>query len=887
MKLFLYVKILVLIFINSLLFAASLGGTVLIDNNDHGVNFNGKTLIIEDEGNTFGTVRVTSTGSFVFPKTVSDNKNHAYSLKLTQLPDSNGYICTLNQASGTVFIHDKTDLVVSCEERYYASLGGTVIIDNNDHVFNFNGKTLIIEDTGNIFGSVTVTSTGSFVFPNKINDNKSHEYSLKLTQLPDNNGYICIINQASGTVFIHDKTDLVVSCKGKYYVSVNVSGLSNGDTYALTYNNQTLSINNNSTETFPQWFYTNFTYSFKPTFNYTTSNYKRCSNNTNGTITNNLTIYIVCNTSTFNQVEYQPKARIGAVSWTDNSGNAYMFGGFNGISYLNDLWKFNGTSWSPVTNTNGGLGTPSARYGAVSWTDNAGNAYVFGGDNGNLLNDLWKFNGTSWSPVTNVSTPLSGRSGAVAWKDSSGNVYVFGGYDNSYLNDLWRFNGTSWSPVTNAGTPPSGRQGAVAWTDNAGNAYVFGGRSGPYSYFNNLWRFDGTSWSEVTNAGTAPNVRYGAVAWKDSSGNAYVFGGYGGIYYNDLWKFNGTIWSEVTNAGTAPSVRNRIVALTDNVGNAYVFGGTYVFSYYNDLWKFTTNNTTWTQLTNVTNAPSVRNRAVALTDNAGNTYVFGGNNGASYFNDLWRFDGTRWTQLIVNGAGGSPSVRSGAVSWTDNAGNAYLFGGHNGISYFNDLWRFNGTIWSPVTNTNGGLGTPSGRYGAVAWTDNAGNAYVFGGNNGTYLNDLWKFNGTSWSPVTNAGTPPSVRDGAVAWSDNAGNAYVFGGNNGTYLNDLWKFNGTSWYQVTNTNGGLGTPSGRYGAVAWTDNAGNAYVFGGNNGTYLNDLWRFNGTRWSPVTIAGTSPSIRLGAVAWTDNAGNAYVFGGNNSNYLNDLYVIK
>ena len=772
---------------------------------------------------------------------------------------------------------------------FAASLGGTVLIDNNDHVFNFNGKTLIIEDAGNTFGTVRVTSTGSFVFPKTAIDNKNHAYSLKLTQLPDNNGYICTLNQASGTVFIHDKTNLVVSCKGKYYVSVNVSGLSNGDNYTLAGGNEILSFNTNSTQSFIQWYYANITYSFKPTFNYTTSNYKRCSNNTYGTITNNLTIYIVCNTSTFNQVDYQPKSRYGAVSWKDSSGNAYVFGGYNSTSFLNDLWRFNGTSWYPVTNA----GTPpSGRRGAVAWTDNAGNAYVFGGDNDtSYLNDLWKFNGTSWSEVTNAGTPPSVRYGAVAWTDNAGNAYVFGG-DNgtSYLNDLWRFNGTSWSEVTNAGTPPSVRFGAVAWTDNTGNAYVFGGYNGGTPYLNDLWRFNGTSWSEVTNAGTPPSVRYGSVSWNDSSGNAYVFGGYNGTsYLNDLWRFNGTSWYPVTNAGTPPSVRYGAVAWTDNAGNSYVFGGNFynnADNYLNDLWKFTTNNTTWTPLTNVTNAPSVRRGAVSWTDNAGNSYVFGGYNG-TYLHDLWKFNGTIWSP--VTNADTPPSVRSEAVAWTDNAGNAYVFGGYNGTSLLNDLWKFNGTIWSLVNNTDGGLGTPSARFRAVAWTDNPGNAYVFGGYNGTYLNDLWKFNGTIWSPVNNTdrglGTP-SVRYGAVSWTDSSGNAYVFGGSNGaSFLNNLWRFNGTSWSPVTNA----GTPpSIRLGAVSWTDSSGNAYVFGGYNGNYLNDLWRFNGTMWSPVTNAGTPPSVRNGAVAWTDNPGNAYVFGGvYNNNYLNDLYVIK
>ena len=774
---------------------------------------------------------------------------------------------------------------------FAASLGGTVIIDNNDHVFNFNGKTLIIADAGNIFGSVRVTSTGSFVFPKTVSDNKNHAYSLKLTQLPDNNGYVCTINQASGTVFIHDKTDLVVSCKGKYYISVNVRGLSNGDTYTLADGNEILSFNTNSTQSFIQWYYANITYSFKPTFNYSTSDYKRCSNNTNGTITNNLTINIVCNTATFNQVDYPPNARYSSVSWKDGFGNVYVFGG-DYDNYLNDLWRFNGTSWYQVI-ANGTTGSPSGRIGAVAWTDNVGNAYVFGGYNGNSLNDLWRFNGTSWSQVSNVigNTPPNARYGAVAWKDNTGNAYVFGGYNGNFLNDLWIFNGTSWSPINNAGTRPSVRSGAVAWTDNAGNAYVFGGYNG--DFLNDLWRFNGTNWSQVNNVigNTPPNARDGAVAWTDNAGNAYVFGGNNRTsYYNDLWRFNGTSWSEViTNGATgSPSGRYRAVAWKDNTGNAYIFAG-YTFNiypiYYNDLWRF--NGTSWSQVNNVigNTLPDARYGAVAWTDNVGNAYVFGGFNGSIYLNDLWRFNGNSWSQLIANGAVGSPSGRYRAVAWTDNAGNAYVFGGYDG-SYLNDLWKFNGTSWSPLTNAGT---SPSVRSGAVAWADNVGNTYVFGGSNGIInYNDLWKFNGTSWSPLTNAGTSPSVRSGAVAWADNVGNAYVFGGSNGIInYNDLWKFDGTHWFEVNNQIGS--TPSVRSGAVAWTDNAGNAYMFGGYYGsTYYNDLWKFNG-RWTLVTTGiDTPPDTRYGAVSWKDNNGNAYVFSGYNStiSYLNDLYVI-
>ena len=105
-----------------------------------------------------------------------------------------------------------------------------------------------------------------------------------------------------------------------------------------------------------------------------------------------------------------PGARSGAVSWTDLSGNLWLFGGagpsigggcrlmdplcLGGTAQLyNDLWKFDGSEWtwaggSDTANQKSVYGTmgtagadnmPGARYGAVSWRDAAGNFWLFGG----------------------------------------------------------------------------------------------------------------------------------------------------------------------------------------------------------------------------------------------------------------------------------------------------------------------------------------------------------------------------------------------------------------------------------------------------------------------------------------------------------------------------
>ena len=105
-----------------------------------------------------------------------------------------------------------------------------------------------------------------------------------------------------------------------------------------------------------------------------------------------------------------PGARSELVSWTDATGNFWLFGG-NGLDSggtqgnLNDRWKFDGTNWTWISGANtvgqpgvyGTLGTispsnvPGARADAISGIDSSGNIWLFGGSGPGLLNDLWRY----------------------------------------------------------------------------------------------------------------------------------------------------------------------------------------------------------------------------------------------------------------------------------------------------------------------------------------------------------------------------------------------------------------------------------------------------------------------------------------------------------------
>ena len=347
-----------------------------------------------------------------------------------------------------------------------------------------------------------------------------------------------------------------------------------------------------------------------------------------------------------------PGARFGATSWTDKSGNFWLFGGSGydakgAYGTLNDLWEFNPATmeWTWIGGSNilgangvsrsgvyGKLGVaapanvPGGRTGAPGAVDGSGNLWLFGGtENNNELNDLWEFN-----PATKEWTWASGSSSA-----NQPGVY-----------------GTLGTAAP--GNVPGARGSGSLWIDSSGNLWVFGG-SNAVGYMNDLWEFNTSTkeWTWVSgssaasqpgtygtlgkaSAANAPGARYGASNWKDNSGNILLFGGYGA-------------------AGS---------------GN---------FGYFNDFWQFSPNTREWTWI-----------------------------GGKSTLND----PGNSGT-LGIPAAGNLPGNRTSASSWTGSGGQLWLFGGAGiiaggGSGTLNDLWQFQLPVTTPAAAPT--FSAPAGTY---------------------------------------------------------------------------------------------------------------------------------------------------------------------------------
>jgi Kelch motif/Galactose oxidase, central domain len=328
-----------------------------------------------------------------------------------------------------------------------------------------------------------------------------------------------------------------------------------------------------------------------------------------------------------------PGARNGSVSWTDTSGNLWLFGGLAYSAHasvvMNDLWTFNISSgqWTWVSGSNranqagmyGAKGMeaagngPGARQRSVSWIDSSGDLWLFGGL-GNAaigigeLNDLWMFDVSSglwtWVSGSNVvnrpgtyglkgsSAPGNvpgARDSSVSWTDSSGNLWLIGGIGYAadgvgQLKDIWMFNISSSQWTWVSGSDGRNRPG------------TYGSRGTP-------------------NSVNGPGARQDSISWKDYSGNLWLFGGSGygtsnvNGDLNDLWKLDiqSGVWTWISgwnllnrpgrygSQGSAdpanvPGARHDSVSWTDAMGNLWVFGGFGYAgsqnSYLNDLWVY-------------------------------------------------------------------------------------------------------------------------------------------------------------------------------------------------------------------------------------------------------------------------------------------------------------
>jgi N-acetylneuraminic acid mutarotase len=589
----------------------------------------GSGLVLQNNGGN--NLAVSANGTFTFTAALASGT--AYKVTVLSQPTNPNQTCTVSGGTGTL-TSNVTNVSVTCTIDTY-TIGGSVI-----NLVGTGGG-LKLQDNGG--DTLLVNGNGGFTFPTALLSGST--YSVTVFVQPSNPAQTCGVTNGSGTA-TGNVTDVVVDCGHNEWTWIGGSNIvAQKGTYGTLGAPSAANI---------------------PGARYVAINWTDASGD----------------------------------FWLFG-GNGYDSTGFESPlndlwKYSAGEWIWmSGSSLAGQKGVYGTLGLPAAsnipgsRLADVSWTDASGDFWLFGGDgydsagtNGSL-NDLWKYSSGQWTwiggsnlagqkgsygtlGVSSATNIPGARSQAVSWADRSGNFWLFGGYGydsagtHGYLNDLWEYSSGQWTWMggsnlvnqkgiygtqgTSApGNVPGARAFPVTWTDANGNLWLFGGggydSAGTQADLNDLWEYSAGQWiwrggSNIGNQkgiygtqgtagpGNVPGARAGSVTWTDASGNFWLFGGGGydsvgtqGLL-NDLWKYSAGQWTWIGGSNLIPS------CTMGTCGQKGTYG---------------------TQgLAALGNMPGARADAVIWTDASGNLWLFGGagNDSAGTsgpLNDLWKY----------------------------------------------------------------------------------------------------------------------------------------------------------------------------------------------------------------------------------------------------------
>jgi Kelch motif/Galactose oxidase, central domain len=240
----------------------------------------------------------------------------------------------------------------------------------------------------------------------------------------------------------------------------------------------------------------------------------------------------------------------------------------------------------------------------------------------------------------------------------------------------------------------------------------------------------------------------------------------------------------------------------------------------------------------------------------------------------WTWNGSAWTKQQPAAA---PSPRTGAAMVYDAAtGQLLLFGGSShpfsGGGYLGDTWTWDGTTWTELHPAT----SPPARHNADMIYDAASSEVIlFGGYDGHYLSDTWAWDGTTWTQLHPAASPPPRDTHSLVYDPATQTAILFGGFNGEGLSDTWSWDGTTWTQLSPaTSPGMTSTAWQ---AAYDDASQQLVLYGGDANTHFsNETWAWTGSTWTQLQPAANAGRRAYGSLTYDPALQRLVMFGGSN-----------
>jgi hypothetical protein len=222
--------------------------------------------------------------------------------------------------------------------------------------------------------------------------------------------------------------------------------------------------------------------------------------------------------------------------------------------------------------------------------------------------------------------------------------------------------------------------------------------------------------------------------------------------------------------------------------------------------------------------------------------------------EVWRWNGSSWTKIGGDSAGGSWSANYEEV-WALDYFGGKLYAGLGSSASDAEVWSWDGSSWTKIGGDSINSGWTTNYEMVASLTNDNTNLYV---GLGVTAGDaeVWSWDGSSWTKIGG----DSINSGWDATIETVRSLKYFGGS--LYAGtgdtagdaDIWRWNGSSWTKI----GGDGVNSSwaastyeQVGGFAW--DGSNLYV-GLGTGSGDGEVWIWNGSSWTKIGGDGVNSS---------------------------------
>jgi hypothetical protein len=484
-----------------------------------------------------------------------------------------------------------------------------------------------------------------------------------------------------------------------------------------------------------------------------------------------------------------------------------VYGGFDESGDVrHDTWVLEGSSWRMLATTVA-VNNPTMVHDPVRQQT------LMLGVDADDETVMYELAGEEWQQLTPENLPPCVGFGGMAFEQRFTRVVFQGGAcfgTEPTVAETWLWHGDDWVKLSPVPTPGRVTGFGLANDPIHAETVMFGGvdfqeRSHTYVFRNNQWAF------QIVNQHPAGRSLF-AFASDPDRGVSWLFGGLDdvGDLLNDLFMLRGRVWSRMRTEGGPPFCfnplgaydkgRERFILMCDNA----------------DIWEW--DGIQWYDFSStvVSDQPGDRRFAALVFDERlGRVVLYGGFDEFNYLGDIWTWDGAKWTEIKTKPKDSPPPRGLSAMFYDPISQRTVIYGGigrptiDDAVKRYNDMWSFDGSKWtqlSPTTN-------PGPLYGPqVGWDPASETIVMFGGKNGqeTYVNSHWSWNGSNWEQVTPANAPSPRMNGRMINDPLSGKLMLYGGYAGYYHSELWSVENGTWtlQPFTGSRSGGGRPARR-------------------------------------------------------------------------------